>query len=193
MILIFMVWLELALYLNWIFELFSRSRFTDTGSIQDRPRPGRKRTVRTSTLRKNVKLRIQRNPARSMRKLAKEVNIARESMRLLVRTELGMTPYKYQEVQLLSDQNKVKRLGRSRLMLARFANGSHNQIVFSDEKLFVVEHHINKQNDWILATTNYLSILIHFAKIGHKNQLRWWYEREWLLMDGHARLYPPRR
>ena len=82
-----------------------------------------------------------------MRKLAKEVNIARESMRLLVRTELGMTPYKYQEVQLLSDQNKVKRLGRSRLMLARFANGSHNQIVFSDEKLFVVEHHINKQND----------------------------------------------
>ena len=37
-------------------------------------------------------------------------------------------------------------------MLARFAKVSHNQIVFSDEKLFVVEHHINKQNDRILAT-----------------------------------------
>ena len=106
------------------------SRFTDAGRIQDRPRPGRKRTVRNSTLGKNVRLRIHRNPARSKRKLAKEINVACESMRLLVRTELGMTPYKYKKVQLLSDQNKVKRLERSRSMLTRFANCSHNQIVF---------------------------------------------------------------
>ena len=93
---------------NNMFVSRTISRFTDTGSIQDRPRPGRKRTVRTSTLRKNVQLRIRRNPARSMRKTAKEINIVRESMRLLVRKELEMTPYKYQKVQLLSDQNKVK-------------------------------------------------------------------------------------
>ena len=36
-------------------------------------------------------------------------------------------------------------------MLARFTNGLHNQIVFPVEKLFTVEHYVNKQNDRILA------------------------------------------
>ena len=35
-------------------------------------------------------------------------------------------------------------------MLARFTNGLHNQIVFSDE-LFTVEQYVNNQNDRILA------------------------------------------
>ena len=137
---------------NKMFVSRTISRFLDTGSIQDRSRKGRKRTVRTSTLRKNVKLRLSRNPVRSMRKLAKEMNIARESMRLLVRNELGMSSYKFQKKQLLSVKNREKRLKRCRSLLGRFTGGLQNQILFSDEKLFVVEQQINKQNDRILAT-----------------------------------------
>ena len=89
---------------GWLTDFLVRLKISVTAV--NRLRPRRKRTVRTSTLRKNVKLRIQRNPARSMRKPAKEMHIARESMRLLVRTELGMTPYKYQKFS--SFRTKIK-------------------------------------------------------------------------------------
>ncbi|TKR82273.1 hypothetical protein L596_016019 [Steinernema carpocapsae] len=47
-------------------------RFEATGEIKDRHRSGRPRTARTAIFRKAIKAKIQRNPARSTRKLAKE-------------------------------------------------------------------------------------------------------------------------
>ena len=159
-----------SLKTNKMFVSRTISRFLDTGSIQDRSRKGRKRTVRTSTLRKNVKLRLSRNPVRSMRKLAKEMNIARESMRLLVRNELAISSYKFQKKQLLSVQNREKRLKRCRSLLGRFTGRLQNQILFSDEKLFVVEQQINKQNDRILATNKESLPPSSLRVPGHKNQ-----------------------
>ncbi|KAI6651345.1 hypothetical protein LOD99_5311 [Oopsacas minuta] len=134
-----------SLKTNKMFVSRTIFRFLETGSIQDRSRKGRKRTVRTSTLRKNVKRRISRNPGRSMRKLAKEINVARESMRLMVRNELAMSSYKFQKKQLLSVKNKKERLDRCQSLLGRFTGGLQNQILFSDEKLFVVEQQINNK------------------------------------------------
>ena len=47
-------------------------RYADTKSIADRHRPGRPRSVRTVAMRKNVVRQIRRNPAWSMRKMAKK-------------------------------------------------------------------------------------------------------------------------
>ena len=177
---------------NKMFVSRTIARFNETRSIRDRPRTGGKRTVRTPTLRKNVKPRIRRNPVRSIRKLAREMNTGRESMRLLVRKELGMCPYKYQKRQLLSIQNKAKRFQRSRSMHARFTNGLHNQIVYSDEKLFTVEHHVNKQKDRILAMDkvspfqfiSYLADTItNFCDGLGRSDLRW---------TDSTSIYPPR-
>ena len=128
-------------------------RYAETGGIADKQRPGRQRTVRTAAMRKNVIRRIKRNPARSMRKLAKQMNTSRESLRRLVHNDLGMKSYKLHKHQLLTAQTKQKRLERSKAMLLRFTGGLHHQIVFSDEKLFTVEQSLNQQNHRILATS----------------------------------------
>ena len=163
-------YIEKSLKSNKMFVSRTIARFNETGSIRDRPRTGRKRTVRTRALRKNVKLRIRRKTVRSIRKLAREMNTGRESMRLLVRKELGVCPYKYQKQQWLSIQNKAKRFQRCRGMLARFTNGLHNQIVYSDE-LFTVEHMLTNKMTVYWLWTKSLSLPIHFVSRGHKNQL----------------------
>ena len=47
---------------NKMFVFRTLSRYNDTGSIADRPRPGRPRTVRTFSVTNNVSQRIRRNP-----------------------------------------------------------------------------------------------------------------------------------
>jgi len=59
-------------------------RISETGSIKDRKRTDRPRTVRTSRLKRVVSDQICRNPRRSMRKMAAELDVNRESLRLLV-------------------------------------------------------------------------------------------------------------
>ncbi|KAI6647104.1 hypothetical protein LOD99_8941 [Oopsacas minuta] len=102
-------------------------------------------------MRKNVIRQIRRNPARSMRKMAKQMKTSKESMRRLARHDIGMEAYKIQKHQLLTTQTKQKRPLRSKAMLLRFTGGLHKQIIFSDEKLFTVEQSLNKQNYRILA------------------------------------------
>ena len=137
---------------NRMFISRNLSRFSDTGDVLDRPRPGRPRTARTISMTKRVLQRIKRNPGRSIRKMAKEMKTNRESMRRLVRKDLGMKHYKRHKRQLLTTLNKKKRLERCKAMLSRFTHGRHNQILFSDEKVFTVQHILNKQNHRILAT-----------------------------------------
>ena len=84
--------------------------------------------------------------------MAKETKTNSESMRRLVRKDLGMKPYKMHKRQLLTTLNKKKRLERCKAMLSRFTHGRHNQILFSDEKVLTVQHILNKHNHRILAT-----------------------------------------
>src|SRR4051812_11723047 len=57
-------------------------------TLEDRPRSGRKVTVTTPRLKKIVKKRIDRNPRKSIRKLAKELKTSVTSMHRLVRDKL---------------------------------------------------------------------------------------------------------
>jgi inhibitor of nuclear factor kappa-B kinase subunit alpha len=127
-------------------------RFIETGDINDRPRSGR---PKTKVVEKNIKIvrsRVRRNPKRSIRKMATDLNMSERSMRRIVKDVLHLKPYKMQEVQLLNTTAKRNRLQRCRALKKRFANGRHSNIVFSDEKLFTIEQSFNRQNDRILAT-----------------------------------------
>ncbi|KAI6652445.1 hypothetical protein LOD99_7459 [Oopsacas minuta] len=86
--------------------------------------------------------------------MAKDIQISRESMRRIVRSDLQMKAYKLNKCQLLSEQNKNKRLQRCKELVSHFKNHAHRDILFSDEKLFTVEQVLNSQNDRILATAN---------------------------------------
>jgi transposase len=133
-------------------------RWRETGSIADRPRTGRPRTVRTPERIKAVKARIRRNPRRSSRRLASQMGVSERSIRRILKEDLGLTPYKRRKVHGLSMQQRRARLERSNALLQRYDFGDVERIVFSDEKLFVVEEHLNAQNDRVVYAASFEAI-----------------------------------
>ena len=146
-------------------SLVSRAikRFKELGNKSDRHERGRKRTVNSSNNRKIIKKRVERNSRVSMRKIARETGINRESVRLIAKKELGLKPYKLQKCQLLTDENKKVRLERCRMLQRRAAGTGWEKIVFTDEKLFTVEQAYNRQNDrsWSKEASGSLSVVEH--------------------------------
>ena len=124
-------------------------RFKETNNIIDRERSGRPRTVDNNQVRNEIKKKITRNPRQSLRKLAKNLNYSRESVRRVVKKKLKLKPYKLQRAHNLTDQMKKTRLRKCKLLLARLKRGSHRNIVFSDEKLFTINQAHNHHNDRI--------------------------------------------
>ena len=128
-------------------------RYRDIGNTTDRSRSGRPVSATNIRNRKVVRSRIWRNPRRSMRKIASEIKISRES-RTIVKRDLGLFPYKRRKVHFTSAAIKQKRLARSKILRDRFASHGLDQIIFSDEKLFTVEQALNTQNDRILSSSS---------------------------------------
>ncbi|KAI6658279.1 Transposase [Oopsacas minuta] len=79
--------------------------------------------------------------------MSREFCVNHETMRKLVVEDLGMKSYKRKNVHHLNDSIRRKRLERCIQLKARFAPGTEDQILFSDEKLFTVEEASNRQND----------------------------------------------
>lgn len=133
------------------FVSYTIKRWKETGSIADRPRSGRPRTVRTPNLVRKVRDRIRRNPRRSQRKLAAALDTSRFTIRQILQLDLGFKPFKRRKVHGLSAAQKKERILRCKRLLRRCASYRVNSIVFSDEKIFTVEEKLNKQNDRIYA------------------------------------------
>lgn len=127
-------------------------RFIELGHGGDRPRQGKPASVNTSKNRKIIKQRLMRNPKTSLRKIARETGISDRSVRRMVKNDLAFKPYKLQKVQLLTDENKLVRLQRSRRLIRRHATQGWEKILFTDEKLFTLEQSHNRQNDRIWSS-----------------------------------------
>lgn len=121
-------------------------RLQETGSIKDRKRSGRPRTARTKERIRRVQMKIQRNPQRSARKLAKEEGVSDFSMRQIIKVDLKLKPYKKRVVHGLTTKQRDTRKERCQMLLDRYNNEKIKKIIFSDEKLFVVEQYYNAQN-----------------------------------------------
>ena len=106
-------------------------------------------TVLTPRVRDLVKKRVQRNSRLSLRKVAREVGVNRESVRQLVKCDLRLHPYEQKKRQLLTDADKAVRLRRCQMLLPRAAAGRFESILFMDEKVASVRQKYNPQNDRI--------------------------------------------
>lgn len=115
--------------------------------MMDRPRIGRPVTVCTPQYRNKIKKRIERNPQRSMRSMARSDRVSDYSVRKVVKTQLGYRPYKIQKAHHLDDQKKANRLKKARIMRRLAAAGRHRLVLFTDEKNFNIEQAHNHQND----------------------------------------------
>ena len=126
-------------------------RFKETGSTADRPGRGKKKSVRTEQNKKKLREMIRRNPRRSMRKMAKKLEIDEKSVRTIIRKDLGLNSYRIQKVHELTDKMMSNRLERCRQLRERFSSARYKAIIFSDEKIFTIEPFTNRQNDRILS------------------------------------------
>ena len=119
-------------------------RFQELGTMEDRDRSGRPQSARTPAKIKALRERIRRNPKRSLRKTAKDMNISHESVRTIVEQDLKMSPYKIRTRQLLTDLQKRKRKERAKILLNRLKGGTEKGEIS-------VEAKFNTQNDRILG------------------------------------------
>lgn len=128
------------------------ARFVETGSNQDRPRSGRPPSARTPQLKKKLQKKIQRNPERSMRKMALECGISERTVRRVVHQDLQLKSLRKQRVQLLSSQQRQARVERCRNLIPRAAAVGWDKILWSDEKIFTVQQATNAQNCRVIAS-----------------------------------------
>ncbi|XP_047138961.1 uncharacterized protein LOC124814903 [Hydra vulgaris] len=128
-------------------SLISRtiSRYKTTGQTIPAKTRKRKRVKRTPAIIKVVRERLRRNPARSGRQLAKELNMSYTSMQKVIKLPASLTK---QKIAGLTDKNKVERVKPCKSLLKRHGGAD---IVFSDEKMFTLEHPLNRQNDRVYA------------------------------------------
>lgn len=126
-------------------------RYAETSSVEDLPRSGRPRSVRTPALVKAVKARILRNPVRKQKLMAFQMKLSRETLKRVINQDLGLHAYKKKTGHLLNARLKKIRKERSQMLVRRYANNEHRSILFSDEKIFTIEEHFNKQNDRVYA------------------------------------------
>lgn len=119
-------------------------RFKETGTFAIKPKKGRKRSVRVAANIKIIRERLRRNPAQSLNKMAKEVKISSTTARRIVHTDLKMKTYKKQKVHGLTVVQRKARVAKCKNLLAWHAD---DEIIFSDEKMFLLKDTHNHQND----------------------------------------------
>ena len=86
--------------------------------------------------------------------MSRNFSVSHDSVRKLVRNELGLKSLKLQTAHHLSPSLRQKGFERTKKLLARLAVGTENNILFSDEKVFTVEESHNSQNDRLLAPSS---------------------------------------
>ena len=87
------------------------------------------------------------HPRRCGQKMAHELKISQYAIRQILKNELGVKPLKIQKVQDLTEAQKKVRLVRAKELLRLAENGELPNLGFSDEKPFVIQQFVNKQND----------------------------------------------
>ena len=91
--------------------------------------------------------RLRRNPAQSVRKIAREIGIPKSTVQDIVRRDLKMRARKKEKKQALTSPQKAKGETRSRTLRQSLDSDSHRQVLFSDEEYFLMDQPLNRQND----------------------------------------------
>lgn len=122
-------------------------RFREHGSVLDKSRPGRGRSVRTAENTENVRRSIEDDPTTSTRRRSQELAISRRSLQR-IQKDLKMYPYKVQLVQSLQPldlQQRITYAVRFQEIARNNINFIH-KIIMGDEAHFHLNGYVNKQN-----------------------------------------------
>ncbi len=130
-------------------------RFEDTGSVMDRPRCGRTRSVMTEENMETVALTFVEDNNQSARKLSNELGIARTSLRRIMKV-LGLKVYRPTLHQALSVEDYSSRRQFCEMFIIRCESdsGFERSILWSDEATFKTNGILNRHNCVYYSTVN---------------------------------------
>jgi AraC-like DNA-binding protein len=112
----------------------------------------RTREIRTPQLIDRVQMRVLEDPSITINELAREFEVSETTMRRLVHEDLRYSSYVLKVRQMLTENAKIRRLERCRLLLSSLKNEAAGRLrFFSDEKYFTTDPKINRRNDRWLA------------------------------------------
>ncbi|CAH2093266.1 unnamed protein product [Euphydryas editha] len=126
--------------------------FETTGSTVPIMSHGRPVSARRADIVEQVRRSVRKNPQQSTRKRSQTLDIKRSTLRRILKRDLHLKAYKIQLVQELKPQDANNRLSFANQMLDLFTN--FNNVMFSDEAIFHLNGHVNKQNCRFWSETN---------------------------------------
>jgi transposase len=103
-------------HVEYTIKKFKESNNVDE-SILDKPRSGRPRSKRSPQIIRSVGAKIERNPNKPIRKMAREAGMDPMVMWRIVRDDLKYKSYKLRRRTYLTDKTMEKRLLRGRAIL----------------------------------------------------------------------------
>jgi hypothetical protein len=130
-------------------------KFKETGSVHDRDKSGRPRSVVTEDTIEKVKEFLENTPQTSSRKGAIELGISHTSFHRAIK-ESDYRPYRPTTTIELSDDDFDRRIEYCETFLAKLKEESRllDKIVWSDESQFMLNGTINRHNCCYYATSN---------------------------------------
>lgn len=139
---------------------FVLRRYRETGNTTDRPKRGRPRTASTPKMMKIIQAQLRENPNTSMRQMARDFKISMGSVKTLVQQVLDMPNVCLPNLVTLDKATMENRVKTCKEMMIRFSSKRYQNIVFTSEKLFPIQHS---------SLNNSTSILV-FAGVTHSGK-----------------------
>jgi transposase len=141
----------------------------DAGEAEITParKQHKKRTfglTRTADFVASLQEKINEDPSKSMRALAKEMQCDEKTIRNCIQEDIRYKSYKMRRGHFMSEATKQKRCKKAKLLLNRLKRPANpNQIIFfSDEKIFSQDQKTNRQNDrWLCSDPKDVPIVMH--------------------------------
>ena len=126
--------------------------YRESGKISFKTPSGRKRTIRTKKLVQQVKKYLVKDKRKkSVRKIAKSLNVSRTTIQRVVKSDLGYKSYIKRVSPKLTEMQKQKRHSFGIWARKNITKKIARKIMFSDEKKFDIDGAYNRQNDRIYA------------------------------------------
>ena len=130
-------------------------KFAYTGNVNNKPRSGRKRSIRTEDVIEKVALSVTDNLNTSTRKRASQLTISQSTICRILKKDLKLKPYKIQLTQQLLPNDHHQRLEYSESFLRLCEDVTFfENIIFSDEAHFQLTGHVNGHNSRIWIDEN---------------------------------------
>jgi hypothetical protein len=129
-------------------------KFLETGTVEDRSRPGRPSTV-TDEMIELVETILEEEPLNTVRNVARTANLSKYQAHRIMRDILGLKPYMMHSTQFLYDEDRDLRVEMAEKLIPILEDLSNDGLIFfSDESTFYLSGLVNKHNCRFWSSSN---------------------------------------